>query len=298
MGCSTSASKTSETKTLKIGYQKYGTLNLLKTKGELEKKLAGVGYKVEWVLFPAGPQLLEALNAGSIDLGSTGEAPPIFAQAAGTPLVYVGAEPASPESEGILVPKGSSIKTIQDLKGKKVALNKGSNVHYLLVKALESAGLKVSDIQPVYLPPADARSAFEKGSVDAWVIWDPFLASAQDGTGGTVIATGKGLVSNREYYLATRTFAQNSDSVLKVVLDELNKVDAWAKSDPAAVAQVLSPAIGIPAPILEVAGKRRTYGISGIDQQTINDQQKIADTFYQVKLIPKAISIKDAVLTK
>ena len=118
-------------------------------------------------------------------MGSTGEAPPIFAQAAGTPLVYVGAEPASPESEGILVPKGSSIKTIQDLKGKKVVLNKGSNVHYLLVKALESAGLKVSDIQPVYLPPADARSAFEKGSVDAWVIWDPFLASAQEGTGAT-----------------------------------------------------------------------------------------------------------------
>jgi sulfonate transport system substrate-binding protein len=108
-----------------------------------------------------------------------GEAPPIFAQAAGANLVYVANEPPSPRSEAIVVPGDSGLKTVAQLKGKKIALNKGSNVHYLLVRAIEKAGLKYSDITPVYLPPADARAAFERGSVDAWVIWDPLLAAAE-----------------------------------------------------------------------------------------------------------------------
>lgn len=293
VGCSTQASSDSEKKTIKIGYQKYGSLNLLRAKGELEKQLEG--YNVEWILFPAGPQLLEALNTGSIDFGSTGEAPPIFAQAAGTPLVYVGSEPPSPGGEGILVPKGSPIKSIKDLKGKKVALNKGSNVHYLLVKALESVGLKLSDIEPVYLPPSDARSAFEKGSVDAWVIWDPFLAAAQDATGGTLLADGKGLVSNREFYLASQSFVENEEKAVDVIFAEISKIGAWSKEHPEEVAKFLSPVVGIPENTLLLAEKRRDYGIQKIDATIIAEQQKIADTFFGVGLIPKEISIKDAV---
>src|SRR6201991_1423823 len=153
-----------EDKVVRIGFQKYGKLVLLKGKGTLEGRLKAIGYSVEWKEFPAGPQLLEALNVGAIDFGSTGETPPIFAQAAGAPLVYVAHEPPAPKGEAILVPKDSPIKTLADLKGKKIAFNKGSNVHYLLVKALEKAGLKYGDVQPVFLAPADARAAFEKGA--------------------------------------------------------------------------------------------------------------------------------------
>lgn len=282
--------------TVRIGYQKYGTLNLLKSKGSLEKRLAEMGYSVQWTLFPAGPQLLEGLNVGSIDIGHAGEAPPIFAQAAGTPLVYVAAEPPSPESEAILVPKNSAIQSAADLKGKKVALNKGSNVHYLLVKALEKAGLKISDIRPVYLPPADARAAFERGSVDAWAVWDPFYAAAQQATGARVLSDGKDLVANREFYLATRSFARNHSDIVKALLDEIGKLDEWAKHDPHAVAAFLSPELGIDVPSLERAAKRRDYGVKAIDGQVIAEQQKIADTFLQVGLIPKQIQVKDAVL--
>ena len=148
---------------LRIGYQKYGTLVLLKAKGTLEKRLAEQGVEVQWTEFPGGPQLLEGLNVGSIDFGVTGETPPVFAQAAGADLLYVAYEPPAPTSEAILVPKDSPIKSVKDLKGKKVVLNKGSNVHYLLVRALEDAGLKYSDIQTIFLPPADARAAFERG---------------------------------------------------------------------------------------------------------------------------------------
>jgi sulfonate transport system substrate-binding protein len=189
-------------KTLRIGFQKYGKLILLKTKGSLEKKLEPLGYKVTWTEFPAGPQLLEAVNVGAIDFGNTGEAPPIFAQAAGAPLVYVAYEPPAPKGEAILVPKDSPIKSITELKGKKIALNKGSNVHYLLVKALEKAGAAYSDVQPVFLAPADARAAFEQGAVDAWAIWDPFQAAAEQATGARTLTSGEDVVANHQFYLA------------------------------------------------------------------------------------------------
>ena len=131
-------------KVVRIGFQKYGKLVLLKSKGTLEDKLKAVGYKVVWTEFPSGPPLLEALNVGAIDFGNTGEAPPIFAQAAGAPIQYVAYEPPAPKGEAILVPKDSKLASVADLRGKKVALNKGSNVHYLLVIALEKAGVKYS----------------------------------------------------------------------------------------------------------------------------------------------------------
>src|SRR5829696_5058746 len=205
-------------KTLRIGFQKYGTLVILKERGALDKRLKSEGYTVEWTEFPGGPQLLEALNVGAIDFGSTGEAPPIFAQAAGAPLVYVAHEPPAPRGEAILVPKDSPIGSVADLKGKTVALNKGSNVHYLLVRALEQAGVADGEIQPIFLPPADARAAFERGAVDAWVIWDPFQAAAEAATGARTLADGTGLVVNHQFYVAERAFAdQHGDAVDAVI---------------------------------------------------------------------------------
>ncbi|MFD2615127.1 sulfonate ABC transporter substrate-binding protein [Paenibacillus gansuensis] len=284
--------------TVRIGYQKYGTINILKADGALDKRLSKEGIKVEWTEFPGGPQLLEALNVGSIDIGHTGEAPPIFAQAAGAPLVYLAHEPASPASEGILVPKNSPIQSVADLKGKKVALNKGSNVHYLLVKLLEQAGVNYSDIETKFLAPADARAAFEKGSVDAWVIWDPFLAAAQTATGARLLADGKDVVDNHEFYLAERSFAEKHPEVTAILLEEADKIDAWAKDHPKELAEKLSPQLGIDTASLELAAGRRQYGVQPIDEKLIAAQQQIADTFRKLELIPKDVNIKEAILTK
>jgi len=282
-------------KVVRIGFQKYGKLVLLRSKGTLEAKLKPLGVTVEWREFPSGPPLLEAINAGAIDVGNTGEAPPIFAQAAGVPFVYVAYEPPAPRGEAILVPRTSAIKTVADLKGKKVALNKGSNVHYLLVKALEKAGVPYSDIQPVFLAPADARAAFERGSVDAWVIWDPFQAAAEAATGARTLADGTGIVANTQFYLGARKFVEANAQVLDIVLTQLREVDGWAKSDIGAVAAQLSPSIGLPAPVLELALKRQSYGIKPIDAAAIAEQQKIADTFVALGLVPRAIKVSDSV---
>lgn len=282
-------------RTLRIGFQKYGTLTILKARGTLEKRLAAQGIDVKWIEFPAGPVLLEGLNVGSIDFGTVGEAPPIFAQAAGADLVYVANEPPAPLSEGIVVPKDSALKSVADLKGKKVALNKGSNVHYLLVKALENAGLAYKDINVVFLPPSDARAAFERGSVDAWVIWDPFLAAAEKQLGARILADGKGLVSNHQFFLASRQYAEKNADVIKAMLEELAKTDEWGRQNLRETAAILAAQIGLDPAIVELAASRYTYGVKPISEAVIGEQQKIADVFANLKLIPKKINVKDAV---
>jgi sulfonate transport system substrate-binding protein len=276
---------------VRIGYQKYGNFILLKGTGELEKKLAPLEYTVEWTEFPSGPPLLEAINAGAIDFGQAGETPPIFAQAAAADFVYIAHEPPAPKGEAILVPKDSPIKSVADLKGKKIALNKGSNVHYLLVKLLEKAGVKYSDIEPVFLAPADARAAFERGSVDAWVIWDPYQASAEVTIGARTLADGTGVVPNNQFYLARKAFADANPQIVDRVIESVAGIDRWAEGNAAAVAAQLSAGIGLPAPVLEIALQRQTYGIAPLDADTIAQQQSIADTFYKLGLLPKPVDV-------
>ena len=279
---------------LRIGYQKYGTLTILKARGDLEKRLAAQNVDVKWTEFPAGPQLLEGLNVGSIDFGTVGEAPPIFAQAAGADLVYVANQPPAPAGEAIVVAKDSPIRSVADLKGKKVALNKGSNVHYLLVRALEKAGVPYKDVQVVYLAPADARAAFEKGAVDAWVIWDPFFAAAEKQLGARILADGTGLVANHQFYLASRGYADKQPQVIQAIVEELAKLDKWAEGNAKDVAKFLAPQIGLDESIAEVAAQRFAYGIQPITNQVAVEQQKIADAFHELKLIPKPIRIAEA----
>jgi sulfonate transport system substrate-binding protein len=281
-------------KTVRIGFQKYGKLVLLKSRGSLEPKLKALGYGVTWTEFPSGPPLLEALNVGAVDFGIAGETPPIFAQAAGAPLVYVAYDPPAPAGEAILIPRDSKLKSVADLKGKKVALNKGSNVHYLLVRALEKAGLKYTDIEPVFLAPADALAAFSRGSVDAWVIWDPYEAAAEASTGARILADGTGLVSNYQFYLSSKKFVENDGKAVDAVVEALSEVDAWTKNHTQAVAEQLSPSVGLPASVLEVSLKREAYGIRPVTADIVASQQRIADTFLALGLIPKAITVSDA----
>ncbi|KAA8735568.1 sulfonate ABC transporter substrate-binding protein [Acinetobacter qingfengensis] len=287
---------TDQLKTVSIGFQKYGLLPIVKARGDLDKALQKQGIKLKWVEFPAGPQLLEGLNVGSVVLGESGEAPPIFAQAASPNLIYVANQPPAPAAEALIVAKDSPIHSIQDLKGKRVALNKGSNVHYLLLKILEKNGLKLSDIQVVYLTPADARAAFERKSIDAWVIWDPFFAAAEQQLGARALATGQNLVSNHQFYLADRKFAQQHPQVLKQIVTELNQTTEWVKTHQDDAAKLLEKPTGLDFNILKTSISRMGFGVTPISDKVITEQQAVADAFYQQKLIPNSIKIHDAIL--
>ncbi|WP_267426403.1 sulfonate ABC transporter substrate-binding protein [Methylobacterium sp. GC_Met_2] len=292
---------------IRIGYQKYGSLVLLKGRGTLEKALQPLGTTVSWSEFPSGPPLLEALNAGAIDFGSAGEAPPIFAQAASPELRYVAAEPPAPRGEAILVPKDSPVTRVADLRGKTIALNKGSNVHFLLVRALEQAGMPYDAVKLAFLAPADANAAFVRGSVDAWVIWDPFQAAAERATGARVLVDGRGadgkgpdgtgIAPNRQFYLSRRGFMDPNAEIVSAVLKALGEIEAWAEGHAESVAAELAPSVGIPAPVLSVALGRLSYGVAPLDAATIADQQKVADAFHDLGLLPKPIRVADAVWT-
>jgi len=284
-------------KLLRIGFQKSASLlTLLKAEGTLEKRLAAKGIEVKWVEFPAGPQLLEGLNVGAIDFGYVGEAPPIFAQAAGANFVYVGHEETAPRAEALIVQKDSPIKSVADLKGKKIALNKGSNVHYLLVKLLEKHGLKYTDIQPTFLPPADARAAFERGSVDAWVIWDPYTAAAQQQIGARILADGSGVVNNYAFFLAERQFASQRSDVIKDLFEVLQQTGQWINGNYKPAAAKLAPLQGLDPLVVEQTIRNYSNLVKPISPSVIEAQQKLGDTFFELKLIPKAIVVKDATL--
>lgn len=293
-GCSKDQAQ--ETITLNIGFQKYGILPIVKERGNLEKALEAQGVQVKWVEFPAGPQLLEGLNIGSVVLGEAGEAPPIFAQAANSNLVYVANQPAAPKAEALVVPKDSAINSIADLKGKRVALNKGSNVHYLLLKVLEANHLTLNDINVIYLPPSDARAAFEKGAVDAWVIWDPFFAAAEQQIGARVLATGENLVSNHQFYLADRKFAEANPKVIQAVVKELNLSTQWVASHQDEAAKLLEKPTSLDFNILKSSISRMGFGVQPISPAVISEQQRVADAFYAQKLIPNKLNIDAAII--
>ncbi|CAN5394905.1 sulfonate ABC transporter substrate-binding protein [soil metagenome] len=283
---------------MRIGFQKGGgLLGVLKAQGTFEKTLRSKGWALTWYEFPAGPQLLEALSTGSVDFGYTGAPPPIFAQAAAKDVLYVGAEPTGESAEAIVVQPDSPLKTVADLKGKRVAVQKGSSANFLLLAALEHAGVAFSDIQPIYLPPADARAAFESNKVDAWSIWDPYLAAVQAQLKVRVVADYAGLLRTNSFYESSQAFATRAPEAIGWVLEELSRTGTWASANPAAVAEQLAPELGLPPSVVEIWQRRTRYGVQAIDATTIATQQKVADTFFEHKLIPRKIDVASAVWT-
>lgn len=285
-----------EAKTLRIGYQKFNSINILKSSGALDKALAAQGVKVSWHEFAAGPQVLEALSTGAIDLGHAADAPSVFAQAAGKPVVYLAAEQPYPKGIGLVVREQDHINSVQDLKGKRVATGRGWNAQYLLAVALQQAGLSYQDITPAYVNnAADAVAALQSGSVEAVTLWDPFLAAAERQPGLKNLRDGTGLSNNRTFYLSTAAFADQHREWLKTFFAELSKVTLWANAKPAEVAALLAPQLGIGADVLQVASERRNYNAVAITPQIIAEQQKLADTFQGLGLIPRKLQVADAV---
>lgn len=286
--------------TVRIGYQKSSTLIVvLKTQGTLEKLLAPLGTKVTWHEFTSGLPLLEALNLGNIDVSAdVADTVPVFAQAAGANLTFVAQEAPSPSAQAIVVRADSPLKTVADLKGKKIGFAKAAGAHYLLIAALEKAGLSFKDIEPAYLTPADGRAAFERGAIDAWVVWDPFLAAVQRQSSVRVLADGRDVASYQRYYLAATPFAQARADVLRVLFAELQKAGAWVKAQPKDAAALLAPVWGLDTATVEQANSRRSYEVRAVVPGSLAEQQRIADAFLSEKLLPRRVNTLDVALFK
>ncbi len=250
---------------------------------------------VELLLFTSGPPLLEALNAGSIDIGGTGDTPPIFAQAAGVPLVYVASQ-LSNNGSALLVPENSPIESVADLAGKQIAFSPGSSAHLFIVRALEQAGLTYEDIQPVLLQPGDARAAFDSNSVDAWTIWDPFFTIAVNTVNARVLLESKDLPAVRGYQLASRQFAEEQPEALKILLEQTQATTQWSIDNAEEYAAFLEETSGVPADVwLAIREERGINPFEYLNEDIITEQQAIADKFYELGLIPEQITVSEAV---
>jgi sulfonate transport system substrate-binding protein len=279
---------------LRIGYQKNGVLVIARQQAVLEKRLAPSGVSVDWVEFSSGPPMMEAMNAGSIDFGQVGDTPPIFAQAAGANIVYVAGQPIT-NGQGILVRPDSGIRTVADLKGKRVGLAKGSSAHNVTIIALEKAGLQYSDITPVYLNPPDAAAAFARGSIDAWAIWDPYFAIGEIKGGGRVLVQANEVGKTNSFYIANRDFAARQPQLLRQVLDVLGETAVWSEAHRDQVGRTLSEVTGVDLDIQTYAAQRTSFAIGKITDDIVATQQSVADRFYRLGLIPRPVVVRDAV---
>ncbi|KHJ68411.1 ATPase AAA [Pantoea rodasii] len=291
----TSVSVNGQERELRIGYQKFGNLGVLKARQSLEQCFSQQGVSVLWSEYPAGPQLLHALQNNEIDFGTTGEVPPIFAQVGGNAVTYIAWEPPAPNSVGLVVPYDSDIQTLTDLRGKRISINKGSNVHWLLLQLLEEAGIGLDEVKVVYAPPKYPLTASDYLAVDAWMMWDPLLSAAEANAELRIMANGEGRVRNHQFYLARRDYVLQHDDVVQKLVESLQQTGLFIDSHRKEAAGLLAEELGLELAAVERALSRRSHRTRAMAFEVIKEQQIIADRFYALGLINKPVRVRDAV---
>lgn len=279
---------------IRIGYQKNGVLLIARQRAMLENHFRPQGIDVNWLEFSSGPPMMEAMNAGGVDYGAVGDSPPIFAQAAGAAIVYAAGQPAT-NGLGILVARNSTIHSIGDLEGKRIGFAKGSSAHNLVVQTLLAAGLTYGDVTPVYLAPPDAGPAFANGGIDAWAIWDPYLAIGEVKQGGRILVNAREITKANSFYVANRDFAEGHGEILQQIIDVTTAAAVWAGTHRSDVAKSFSDVTGIPLDIETIAADRSEFRIGSMSDDIVAIQQGVADSFFKLGLIPKQIAVKDVV---
>jgi sulfonate transport system substrate-binding protein len=283
--------------TLRVGDQKgTGAQALLRSAGELDK----VPYKITWSQFTSGPPLLESANAGAVDIGGVGNAPPVFAAAAQSKIKIVSAYKAGLSGQAVVVPKGSAIKSPAELRGKKIAVAKGSSSHYHLLTVLTKAGVDFSEIQAQYLQPADALAALSTGRVDAWAIWDPYTAQAEQKEGARILVDGKGYLPGDSVFVAGDKALEDKAraAALRDFVARIRRAHTWVNSHPEEWARAYAQLTGLPYEVTLAAVKRDPYTDHPIDAATIAGEQQVADAFADAKLIPGEVKMADFIDTR
>jgi aliphatic sulfonates family ABC transporter substrate-binding protein len=288
------SARAADAKTLRIGFQKgEPVLMTAKANKDFETALAPKGYAVEWIEFQFGPPMLEAMRVGSIDVGAVGDTPPVFAQAAHGDLLYVAANRGAPQS--VLLPPGSKIETLADLKGKKLAFGRGSSAHNFALLVLEKAGLRYDDIQPVYLGPADAGAAFSQGAIDAWSIWEPYTSLFNTRPGVRTLTTNREIGEQYSFIMASGAFVRANPALTETVVGILAATAERARGQHEAVAELLAGATGITQDVWSRALAADPFEIQRMTDDLTRSQQKVADRFRSLGLVPVDIKVSDIV---
>ena len=293
---STSASASSSTDlssvTLNVGDQKgTGAEAVLSAAGLLNT----LPFKVNWSDFTSGPPMLQAMASGSVDIGGVGDAPPVFAASGGEAVEIVGARQTNGDQDALVVPKGSPITSISQLKGKKIAYASGSSANYNLLTVLNKASLTTKDVNLVNLQPADALAAFTSGSVEAWDVWPPYVQQVVAQNGARVIATGSAYGNPYSFEVASKAAVADPKkaAAIKAYLTILNKGYVWTATHPDQWAAAWAKATGLPVSVMETAAKIDGTTPVAITDDTTTAEQKLVEQFFAAGLIPNKVDMKD-----
>ncbi|MFE1229720.1 ABC transporter substrate-binding protein [Streptomyces sp. NPDC059442] len=280
---------------LNVGDQKGGSEAVLRAAGELDD----LGYRIKWSTFTSGPPLLEAVNAKAVDFGSVGNTPPVFAAGANSKITVVAATHGDSAGETILVPSDSPLRKPEDLKGRTVAVAQGSSAHFQLIASLKRAGLSLADVKVTLLQPADALAAFTSGKVDAWAVWDPYTSQVLQSGKGRVLTDGRGVVNGLGFQVASPSALADKEKAAAIgdLIERLRRAQDWVHKHPEAWAKVWAKETGLPYEVALAAVKRSngTRIPVALDQAAIDSEQKIADTFAELGLIPRRFAFADYV---
>jgi sulfonate transport system substrate-binding protein len=282
--------------TLNIGDQAGAGEKALLTAAGLINKLP---FKADWSDFTSGPPMLQAMGSGSIDVGSVGDAPPVFEAAAGGQIAVVSATVADPDAGALLVPKNSPIKTVADLRGKTIAVAQGSSANYHLLALLEKNGLTIKDVTVDYLQPAEAQAAFASGHVDAWDVWSPYIEQAEAQDGATVLANGSAVGKTYSFVVASRAALADpaKAAAIRDYLTLLDQADNWVGKHPAAWAAAWAQATGLPSSVMLKAVKDDLDVPQAITPAVISSEQSVANAFSSAGLIPTKVDFSDYAVT-
>lgn len=281
-------------KTVRMGFQKgEPTQMAAKQNRDLEKLLSPLGWDVQWIEFQFGPPLLEAMRAGSVDLGAVGDTPPVFAQAAHADLLYVSALRSG--SQSILLPPDSPIKTLADLKGKKLAFGRGSSAQNFAIKALETAGLKYTDVEAITLGPADGGAAFQRGAIDAWAIWDPYYALFEKRPGVRTLVTNDDIGEQHSFFMGRSAFVRANPALIEKSLEAFSNSCTWVRDHREEVTSLLSTTTGMPLDAMRRVIDRLPAELLPMSEDIVRGQQQIADRFHALGLLPVEITVASTV---
>jgi sulfonate transport system substrate-binding protein len=278
--------------TLNIGDQKgTGAEALLQAAGLINK----LPFKAKWSDFTSGPPMLQAMGSGSVDIGGVGDAPPVFAAAGGEKVKIVGARTAGPNGAATVVPKNSSITSISQLKGKKIAVAQGSSANYHILTVLNKAGLTTKQVTLDYLQPADALAAFNSGHVDAWDIWSPYIEQVTVQNGAKILANGSGYGSNYSFEVASQAALADKAKAAAIgdYLKILNQAYVWSDTHSTTWAKLWGDATGLPATVMNKAATDAANKPAVINSSVIADEQQLVTNFYKAGLIPTQVKMSD-----
>ena len=278
--------------TLNVGDQKgTGAEAVLSAAG----LLSTLPFKVSWSDFTSGPPMLQAMASGSVDIGGVGDAPPVFAASGGEAVEIVGARKTNGDQDALVVPKGSPITSISQLKGKKIAYATGSSANYNLLTVLDKASLTTKDVSLVNLQPADALAAFTSGSVEAWDVWPPYVQQVVAQNGARVIATGSGYGNPYSFEVASKSAVAdpNKAAAIKAYLTILNKAYLWTATHPSQWAAAWAKATGLPVSVMETAAKIDGTTPVAITDDTTTAEQGLVDQFFAAGLIPTKVQMSN-----